>query len=288
MRSSSPRAHRSGSAALAAAFAIALLSFLAGRASVAPSAARPAAAAASAAASAAAQGRGAPLPLPLPPFRFAPEVSRVWINIGSHKDPPLPAAGSPEEAVTAVVAVEPIVQTAMRINGSARGHVHVVAAAVSDAAGFSSMETFNSGASSSLGEPQPGRWWAQPGAEHRTFGMPRFAFVPVLSLEMLLRAVPEELDIALLKTDMQGHDHRAVAAAGRAAIRRVRRLVTEVYCGGFVEYGGARNALEREWLPHMARMGFALDAGALAPCPPGHVGEADAVWLRVEEAAAAA
>jgi len=298
---SNPRSSPSSSS-LAAALAIAALAFVAGRLSASAPAPRVSAAAAAAAvssyAAAATAAAAAVVSAPLPPFRFAPEVTRVWINIGSHKDPPRPAFGSAEESYTAVVAVEPVMQTAMRINrtlggggggggggGDEGSRVHVVCAAISDAAGFASMETFNSGASSSLSEPEPGRWWALPGSEHRTHGMPRFAFVPVLTLEMLLAAVPAAIDIALLKTDMQGHDFRAVAAARRAALRRVRRLMTEVYCGDFREYVGAANALERDWLPHMRSMGFALDAAAAAapPCSPGHVGEADATWVRVEE-----
>ena len=132
-------------------------------------------------------------PAPLPLFRFAPGVERVWLNVGSHKDPPLPPAS--ELASTAVVALEPILQTAMRVNRS-HENVHVVCAALSDAPGFASMETFNSGASSSLSEPAPDRWWAARGAEHRTFGMPRFAFVPVLTLRLLLDPAQYAMDLA--------------------------------------------------------------------------------------------
>ena len=132
-------------------------------------------------------------------FEFAPGVSAVWVNIGSHKDPPLP----PNLTTTAVIAVEPILQTAMRINRS-HANIHVITAAISDSPGFASMTTFNSGASSSLRQPEPGRWWAQPGAENRKYGMPSVAFVPVLPMRALLDAIPERVRVEFMKTDMQG------------------------------------------------------------------------------------
>ena len=52
--------------------------------------------------------------------------------------------------------------------------------------------------------------------------------VSVHTLKELLEAVPEELPIQFLKTDMQGHDLSAIKSAGDA-IKRVSKIHSEVY-----------------------------------------------------------
>ena len=136
-------------------------------------------------------------------FAFPPSVTRVILNVGSSKDPPMP----PDEA-TAVVAVEPILATAMAI--PPHPLLFVIVAAISNATGFANFFTYNrNGESSTLADLPPAikhsthssKWWAQD--KVRPANVPKVLFVPVLTLAMLLDAVPPNVRVAFLKTDMQ-------------------------------------------------------------------------------------
>ena len=136
-------------------------------------------------------------------FAFPPSVTRVILNVGSSKDPPMP----PDDA-TAVVAVEPILATAMAI--PPHPLLFVIVAAISNATGFANFFTYNrNGESSTLADLPPAikhsthssKWWAQD--KVRPANVPKVLFVPVLTLAMLLDAVPPNVRVAFLKTDMQ-------------------------------------------------------------------------------------
>ena len=136
-------------------------------------------------------------------FAFPPSVTRVILNVGSSKDPPVP----PDEA-TAVVAVEPILATAMAI--PPHPLLFVIVAAISNATGFANFFTYNrNGESSTLADlpaaikhsTHSSKWWAQD--KVRPANVPKVLFVPVLTLAMLLDAVPPNVRVAFLKTDMQ-------------------------------------------------------------------------------------
>jgi hypothetical protein len=168
----------------------------------------------------------APLSRAIAPVALPPYVSSVIINIGPYIDPPVP----PGEH-TAVIAVEPILKTAGLIP-----HHHntfIVTAAVSDTVGLGRMAAYNFGMSSSLSEvreegEEGELYWAK---EERQGGWPAFNIVPVLTLEHLLAAVPENVTILSVITDMQGHDLKAAKSASLPSLRRVRRYQAEVYCG---------------------------------------------------------
>ena len=151
---------------------------------------------------------------------FSPSIRRVWINIGSHKDPIVP----PEDE-TVVIAVEPVPDTAILI--PKHPNIFVVCAAIADTPGFAKFSIFNAGMSSSLAEPAiPTVNWAK--AAHRGM-LPPFIIVPVLTLEQLLSAIPSSLSIDFVKTDMQSYDLRAAKSASMASFGRVRKYKAEVY-----------------------------------------------------------
>ena len=241
----------------------------------------------SAALSAAAPAPDAPPPQLRTLLALPPAVDRVIINIGSSKDPPAP----PDER-TAVIAVEPIPATALAI--PRHPLTFVIVAAISNASGFANFFTYNrNGESSTLAQlpeavtssTHSSKWWAQDNV--RPADVPPVLFVPVLTLAQLLGAIPPRVRVAFLKTDMQGYDFTAVAAAGRA-LRRAEVVQAEVLCHMGAEAGGAdaaptnfafnpnapRNGFDEDWAAHMEALGYALRE---SPCR-GWPTEGDAVW----------
>jgi hypothetical protein len=222
----------------------------------------------------------APLSRAIAPVALPPYVSSVIINIGPYVDPPVP----PGEH-TAVIAVEPILKTAGLIP-----HHHntfIVTAAVSDTVGLGRMAAYNFGMSSSLSEARAGddadageSYWAK---EDRQGGWPAFNLVPVITLEHLLAASPENGTILAVITDMQGHDVLAAKSASLPALRRVRRYQAEVYCGAYDGGYGVEDNSAAEWKEHMASAGFREVVGCPGPTT-GRVyeGEMDGVWERVD------
>ncbi len=55
----------------------------------------------------------------------------------------------------------------------------------------------------------------------------------MLTPEQLLAAVPENVTILSVITDMQGHDLKVAKSASLPSLRRVRRYQAEVYCGAY-------------------------------------------------------
>ena len=158
-------------------------------------------------------------------------------HVGSHTDPPFPP-----DAETAVLAVEPVLLTAAAIPKHA--NVYVITAAISDTPSFQMFNVFNAGVSSSLSEPtDPKMYWAQEGERSNAKTLvaqkmspdtvyPPFVIVPVLTLEHLLAAIPEDISVEWVKTDMQGFDLRAARSASAASLRRVKKYQAELYwCG---------------------------------------------------------
>merc|ERR1719316_823182 len=79
--------------------------------------------------------------------------------------------------------------------------------------------------------------------------------VAVHTLKELLDAIPEGKTITWLKTDMQGYDFTGIKSAGEA-IKRVKKISSEVYKDGFPSYKGVHNELNKDWMPYMTKMGF--------------------------------
>ncbi len=69
-------------------------------------------------------------------------------------------------------------------------------------------------------------YWAKDEARE---GYPPFSIVPVLTLELLLSSIPEDISIEWVKTDMQGFDLRAARSASLASLRRVKKYQAELY-----------------------------------------------------------
>ena len=163
----------------------------------------------------------APAPLlsaPLPRLSFPPGITKLWINVGSHVDPPMPP-----DAETAVLAIEPVLKTAAAIEP--HPNLYVVTAAISDTPSFAKFTIFNRGMSSSLAEPvDPNIYWAL-----KDGGYPPFSIVPVLTLDHLIASIPDSIRIELVKTDMQSFDLRAAKSASLESLARVEKYQAEVY-----------------------------------------------------------
>lgn len=212
-------------------------------------------------------------------LRFPPALARVRINVGPNHDPLTPPADDPTAGVLAVEAQLGVAAALRRRLGRAHPHrFFVIAAALAGEphVGFRSLHVYNRGGeSSSLAAARPDRPWAAVGADRRLGG--GVEFVPVLTLGRLLRAIPAGVAIPLLKIDAQGFDLTIIKSADRSALRRVDRVMAEVYENNknYQLPDGVVNDLHA-WVPHMARMGFALVNVSL----PGG-GEGDAFFDRV-------
>ena len=208
-------------------------------------------------------------------FKFPPAVKRIIVNVGSNVAPPVPKSDD-----IAVIAVEPMLPTAWAIPKHER--VYVITAAIAGTAGFANFFSYNvNGESSSLTEMAqedkgaPTAWWAAD--SQREKGYPPVNFVPVLTMRMLLDAIPADLEIILLKTDMQGYDFTAVSTAGDA-LRRVKQLYSEVNCHGFAYNPSAPlNDFDAVWGNYMAGMQYILNPRV--QCPPQPC-ESNALWTR--------
>lgn len=208
-------------------------------------------------------------------FKFPPSIRRIIVNVGSNVAPPMP-----KEDDIAVIAVEPMLPTAWAIPKHER--VYVVTAAIAGTVGFANFFSYNfNGESSSLTEmveedkAKSSGWWAADTLREK--GYPPVNFVPVLTMRMLLEAIPEELEVILLKTDMQGYDFTAVSTAGDALLR-VKQLYSEVNCHGFAYNPSAPgNDFDVVWANYMAGMHYSLSPTVHCPANPC---ESNALWTR--------
>jgi FkbM family methyltransferase len=173
----------------------------------------------------------------------------VIINIGSNTDPVLPKQSDGPCARS--IAFEPIVPYGI----PKHEQLHVVPAAVADFDGLSSMHVYNNrGASSSLSEAAGPQFWNTKAAR----GDGRIQLVPTISLTTLLNSMLD-VDIKYLKTDMQGHDFRAISSAG-TLLRKIPYIETETFPNDAIQYKDVFNDLCRDWLPYMTRLGYVLQA----------------------------
>jgi FkbM family methyltransferase len=211
-------------------------------------------------------------------FIFPPHIKRIIINVGSWLTPPLSTADD-----MAVLAVEPNLNTVQNIRKDHNGkNLWVVCTAISVKAGFENFFTYNThGASSSLTEMKDKTtFWSKDSA--RENGYDPITFVPALSMQQLLDAIPEEIDIIGMKTDMQGWDYLAIESIG-TGLRRVRELVSEVTCHGFSYNPDAPdNDYDSVWKEHMGKpeLGFTLAPGENTACWENKPAETNAHWIR--------
>ena len=84
--------------------------------------------------------------------------------------------------------------------------------------------------------------------------------VPVIRLEEVLNAVPADIAIAYVKTDVQGVDLQVLQSAGES-LRRAERVRAEVTnLETYKKLDGKGMATENEMKAHLQKMGFELIA----------------------------
>ncbi|KAI8108738.1 hypothetical protein M9435_005155 [Picochlorum sp. BPE23] len=207
-------------------------------------------------------------------------TKKVIINIGSNVDPIVPRKG---DFSTHALAFEPIVSDII--------HPHpqltVIPAAVSDASGLQTMRVYNEGGvSSSLAKPASTQHWNNV---PKRDGLEKI--VPILSFQDVLDSIPLDIEIAFIKTDMQGFDFKAVSSVGKALVSRgVKRLLTEVYLENTNTYEGVENDFCLHWIQYMTSVGYAIrqlgsvsGSDAVSQCQTFHnqtsgLRETDAYW----------
>eukprot|EP00177_Eucheuma_denticulatum_P006536 GFKZ01011899.1.p1 GENE.GFKZ01011899.1~~GFKZ01011899.1.p1 ORF type:complete len:301 (-),score=28.54 GFKZ01011899.1:287-1189(-) len=230
------------------------------------------------------------LNLPAPLFTLPKGIKKIHLNIGANLTPLRPPKDDPS---TAVIVVEPNIGIAhyLREEYQKKRYInrfYVINCAIAGhplAGHFAMFHHYNKDAmSSSLSKAlQPGgnlprfanRDDFKP-TEHYGPGPGGVDFVPVLSLESFLSAVPTDVKIEYLKTDTQGYDLNVIQSASRASLERVGKIMTETYLPGMARsrYEGVRNDLYRDWIPYMQQVGFALTNP-----PDRNGGEYDAIWV---------
>lgn len=184
-------------------------------------------------------------------FLLPPRVKRIVLELGSNLDPVV-AIGN--EAMT--IAFEPILSVAARLKANKNLRVVPVAVSSDGSSGLREMWTYNDNAvSSSLGTPAAaGQFWNN----NPDRGDGESAIVATLALGTILQDLKHAgVEVALLKTDMQGADFGAVKSAG-ASVRQVAWLITEMWVDNLQTYNGLENDFCRNWWPHMIKLGFEL------------------------------
>lgn len=216
---------------------------------------------------------------------------RLHINVGPNLGSIVPPQEDPSVGVLALEANLGIANY-LREKHQKNGYPHrffVVNCAVAGpplAGGLASFHYYNAaGGSSSLSEARDEAVGRQAWTNRTAFdpsdtygpGPAAVDFVPVLSLETVLAAVPTNVSIDFLKTDTQGYDLAVIRSASRLQLRRVRMLTTETYLkgAGNAKYKNVKNDLV-DWIPYMRTMGFRLTN----PPQPHQSNEYDAIWMR--------
>lgn len=180
-----------------------------------------------------------PKPKKGPTLEFPPGTKSITLNIGTNSDPilPLKSAGP----CSKVLAFEPIVPETI----PKHPQLMVIPAAVSNENSLSTMHVYNvGGVSSSLGKVNKDGAWNSN--ENR--GEPKV--VPVVTMKDVIAAIPKDIVIDMIDTDMQGFDFTAVSSAiEEIKARGVKYLKTEVHMNN-VNYGyqGAKNDLCEQWM----------------------------------------
>lgn len=156
----------------------------------------------------------------------------VILNVGSWRDPVVSA--DPE---TYTIAVEALLKTAQAIKPHPR--LFVITAAVADEVGLAPFFAYGDGVpgSSSLSQAK-GSW-----AGHLDRDVPPVTYVPLITLRMLIEAIPDNITIILLKTDAQGWDNLVLRSAGDV-IARAMSIQCEVMCARNEQYA---EAPENSW-----------------------------------------
>eukprot|EP00747_Dinoflagellata_sp_TGD_P165593 gnl/TRDRNA2_/TRDRNA2_187071_c0_seq1.p1 gnl/TRDRNA2_/TRDRNA2_187071_c0~~gnl/TRDRNA2_/TRDRNA2_187071_c0_seq1.p1 ORF type:complete len:283 (-),score=27.42 gnl/TRDRNA2_/TRDRNA2_187071_c0_seq1:75-923(-) len=208
--------------------------------------------------------------LPWPSQLPVPDgITNVKINIGPNLSP------IEGDAKTLVVLVDPLPSVVNYLKSKYNSsNVLIYRAAIADYVGTASFHEYNSdGLSSSLSTPTVDTPEMKAGAAGQSIE------TPVHTLKQLLDAIPANLPITFLKTDMQGYDQTAIKSA-EDSLQRVETIMSETYQDGKPSYKGTKNELERDWKPLMQKQNMTL-----YHCDDGYVREPeihemDCHWYR--------
>lgn len=199
-------------------------------------------------------------------FDFGEKIRRLYINVGPNITPLMP---DENDDGLAVLAVEANIQLFNSMPRHPR--LFVVYAAIGAAPGFAQFQTYNwMGQSGSLSVT------AKNGTEEfAATNLPeRSLLVPVLTMHLLLSAIPSHIRILFLKTDMQGHDYAALVSAG-SLLNRVGKIMCECYSAGTSTYQSVHNECDRDIDPLLSRLGFYRTLKS-----PGYVNEFDVTYVK--------
>lgn len=183
-------------------------------------------------------------------FAFPGQVTRVWVDVGAHL---LETTGDAlkSEANLGLVAVEPQAQCWLKWPDSPRLAALPVALFL-----VRGTMDFHVNADDQTSSLAPSVSEKQAKALDKSMKTVEVRKVPVLRLEDVLAAVPEDLEIEYLKTDVQGVDLQVIQSAGEQ-LRRVRRVRVEVINAPYYAHlGGHKPMPEQEMVAYMRSMGF--------------------------------
>jgi len=203
----------------------------------------------------------------VPPWGYAFEIptgiTHVSINIGPNRTP-IKVDGKDN----LLILVDPLPSVVAYLRQHFAGpHVLVYEAAISNYSGTAVFHEygFRDGLSSSLSTPSASKKWNQDTSA---------ITVQVHTLKELLDAIPSNLPISFLKTDMQGYDLTAIKSAGKA-LKRVKKIMSETYQDGKPSYANTLNEYNRDWLPYMKGMGYTMNIEQIPKGTRGYVGCTD-------------
>lgn len=175
----------------------------------------------------------------------------VKINIGPHYEPPLLCEADGHVACLYFDIQHDVVEW-LRQKFEGNKNALPFWLGVSNYTGLTKFQVLGiegmSGASSSLSKPSHKAWWNKDKS--------RSDYTPVMTLADILVAVPPDVEVEEMLTDIQGHDFMAVKSAGEQ-LHRVKKLTAEVWVKGN-DYVGVDDNLFEDWLPYMTSMGFRL------------------------------
>lgn len=182
----------------------------------------------------------------LPYLEFPPGTVNVKINVGPNVEPLISCdEGSDTVCILIELAGEP--STYLRELYWGRNNTMVFHLGLASHRGLVKFPLLNTkGMSTSLNKPSyAARWNIVHG----------YDFAGVLTLADVLDSIDPKFTIAVLVTDMQGFDFQAVKSAGDR-LQRVRVVMCEAYKDGHATYAGVTNAIDGDWTPYMAALGF--------------------------------
>jgi len=197
----------------------------------------------------------------LPLLEIPPEVKVLAVNIGTNYDPIKPSTDD-----EGVIAVDPLPWVIQTLGG--RNRTFAVSMAVANYSGMATFYPFGpADVASSMSKLVADR------TELRR-GVPQF--VPVISFSDLLAAIPRNVPLRFLKTDMQGWDLTAVTNAGRE-IRRFATITMETYTLEYKAYENCPVNHIDATMEYMTSMGYKPVFGHFE----SFKGEGDSTWERI-------